>query len=859
MADLAKLKKKAAEFEAAKKLDKAIATYREILDLYDLGEEGEVDVALYNRVGDLLMRQGVTADAVTLYERAVDLYAEGGFFNNAIALCNKVLRTSPGRASVYYKLGKISAAKGFKGDAKQNFLEYADRMQKAGKKDEAFRALKEFAELCPDQDDIRLMLADQLLKADRKDEALEQLSSLHDRFVASGQSAEAEATMERMRAIDPAAVPKTGHKSREAKSADDLIFIDLDAPTPRKSRLSVRMSDLAVPPPPTPPPSAPPRQEPEPAAEPLNVEPLDLEPVNFDSSSADEQGGEPDVGAPGLDGIEATAFDAPIPSADSGALLGLETTSLVPDAADETAPMTVGQFDALDLSEVHEAAAAPRESMGRDLALPGNLPLIDTSTPPHSSAAIPLLDLSEEPGAAEPTPTLDIELPMLDTGYAESGVETQMLDLAPGAAPAPRPSVDDLGFIDLDAPTTETPAPDVDAPAEFGDVDVELVETPPPTVRRTTAMAIPIFASSVEDLRGQVAKEPENWELRRQLAETMLDEGDRDSGLASLEEAMVGFERGGRIHEARSVADEIVRLNPASVRHHQKRVEFAFRDDDRPGLAQAYLDLADALFREGFADKAKAVYQRVLEISPDDVRAMAALEALAASTPSDPLAVDHNATPSAPTAPPSHAGSGSGRRYTGVLDLIVDEPVATPGAKDDGEYVSLGDWLREDEGPKSTRMVVEEKEPSGDENADFQDMLRKFKQGVAANVEEEDHESHYDLGVAYKEMGLLDEAIAEFQKALRGTAKRVRTYEALGQCFLEKGQLPVALTILQRAVHEPGAGDDQLVGVLYLLGYVSEGLKRPAEARGFYERVFAVDIQFRDIGDRLNAVEATLS
>lgn len=236
MADLAKLKKKAAEFEAAKKLDKAIAAYREILDFYDTGEEGEVDVALYNRVGDLLMRQGDTAEAVTLYERAVDLYAEGGFFNNAIALCNKVLRTSPGRASVYYKLGKISAAKGFNGDAKQNFLEYADRMQKAGKKDEAFRALKEFADLCPDQDDIRLMLADQLLKAERKDEALEQLASLYERLVIAGQTAEAEATMERMRAIDPAVKPKKGRKSREAKAADDLIFIDLDAPTPRKPR-----------------------------------------------------------------------------------------------------------------------------------------------------------------------------------------------------------------------------------------------------------------------------------------------------------------------------------------------------------------------------------------------------------------------------------------------------------------------------------------------------------------------------------------------------------------------------------------------------------------------------------------------
>ena len=178
---------------------------------------------------------------------------------------------------------------------------------------------------------------------------------------------------------------------------------------------------------------------------------------------------------------------------------------------------------------------------------------------------------------------------------------------------------------------------------------------------------------------------------------------------------------------------------------------------------------------------------------------------------------------------------------------------------DDDQYISLGDWLREDEAPKNTRMVVDEEEPSGDEQADFDDMLKKFKQGVAENVEDEDYESHYDLGVAYKEMGLLDEAIAEFQKALRATTNRVRTREALGQCFLEKKQLAVAVTILQRAIHEPGVSDERLVGVLYLLGYIHESLGKHAEAKTFYERVFAVDIQFRDVGDRLNAVEKTAS
>ena len=50
-----------------------------------------------------------------------------------------------------------------------------------------------------------------------------------------------------------------------------------------------------------------------------------------------------------------------------------------------------------------------------------------------------------------------------------------------------------------------------------------------------------------------------------------------------------------------------------------------------------------------------------------------------------------------------------------------------------GEY---GAWLRDDHGPTSTRMVVQEQAPSGDEQADFADMLKRFKQGIAENVEE---------------------------------------------------------------------------------------------------------------------------
>jgi tetratricopeptide (TPR) repeat protein len=174
-----------------------------------------------------------------------------------------------------------------------------------------------------------------------------------------------------------------------------------------------------------------------------------------------------------------------------------------------------------------------------------------------------------------------------------------------------------------------------------------------------------------------------------------------------------------------------------------------------------------------------------------------------------------------------------------------------------GSFVDLAEWLDDERRPKSTRMIVEGvKEPPNGEAVGFEEMLERFKQGVAANVDESDFQSHYDLGIAYRQMGLLDEAIGEFQKALRASGDRVRTYEALGQCFVDKQQYQIAVALLGRALADQSQSDDMLIGVLYLLGVSAEALKRWEEARAYYERVFAVDIQFRDVRSRLAAVEA---
>jgi tetratricopeptide (TPR) repeat protein len=148
-------------------------------------------------------------------------------------------------------------------------------------------------------------------------------------------------------------------------------------------------------------------------------------------------------------------------------------------------------------------------------------------------------------------------------------------------------------------------------------------------------------------------------------------------------------------------------------------------------------------------------------------------------------------------------------------------------------------------------MRVEDEEPTGDEQKDFQDMLQQFKRGIDANIDAEDFQAHYDLGVAFKEMGLLDEAIAEFQKALRSPEVRLKTTESLGSAFFEKRQYAIAEAILKRAVESLGATDDEQIGVIYWLGRSQEAQGKVEQAITTFERVLAVDIGFQDAGPRM--------
>ncbi|MBI4420832.1 MAG: tetratricopeptide repeat protein, partial [Gemmatimonadetes bacterium] len=334
----------------------------------------------------------------------------------------------------------------------------------------------------------------------------------------------------------------------------------------------------------------------------------------------------------------------------------------------------------------------------------------------------------------------------------------------------------------------------------------------------------PAGPPDVGTLEVSVADDPDDPARHRALAEALMETGERERGLQELDIAMGQWESKEEWQGAQDLADEILRLDPNSIRHHQKRVEYAFRLGDKPNLINSYLELADAFFRSGAMDRARTVYERVLEHDAGNQRATLALSTLAPA-PAEP------APAKKATAKPAKAAATS------------------------GEFIDLGSFiLDDDDGPKDTRLRVQDEEPTGDEERDFKDMLDQFKKGIEQTVAAEDAQTHYDLGVAFKEMGLLDEGIAEFQKALSGKDMRLRASEALGACFFEKGQPAVAATVLRRAVEQDPGADEGKIGLLYWIGRCEEEQGNMGEALAHYQRVFAVDIRFQDVNERVKSL-----
>ena len=132
--------------------------------------------------------------------------------------------------------------------------------------------------------------------------------------------------------------------------------------------------------------------------------------------------------------------------------------------------------------------------------------------------------------------------------------------------------------------------------------------------------------------------------------------------------------------------------------------------------------------------------------------------------------------------------------------------------------------------------------------------ISAIRRGVDEQLGQDDAESHYSLGIAFKEMGLFDEAIAEFRVASRAPERKVDSLVLQGLCYREKGDTEKAMAVLKTGMGIRGLSRDELLTLKYELALLHEGSGNNDEALTLFKEIAAVNGRFRETAQKLAAL-----
>ncbi len=168
-----------------------------------------------------------------------------------------------------------------------------------------------------------------------------------------------------------------------------------------------------------------------------------------------------------------------------------------------------------------------------------------------------------------------------------------------------------------------------------------------------------------------------------------------------------------------------------------------------------------------------------------------------------------------------------------------------------GDFIDLAGELNEE-------MALEEKTSSADIEPEVQDLLHQFQAGVREQIDVTDYETHYHLGIAYKDLGLYDEAIEELRLAASDAANRVRCAGPLGLTYLAKGEPEQAVEELLKGLAATQNGTEERWGVLYDLATAYEALGDAQKALEALQSIHSESPKFRDIRTRVRDLRGRL-
>lgn len=530
---------------------------------------------------------------------------------------------------------------------------------------------------------------------------------------------------------------------------------------------------------------------------------------------------------------------------------------------------------------------------------------------PSAASEMPMLELEDEPALeAEPPPDLDLDVEVdldldgaidevahseTETGYDfGAGTDDFEIELDEDSITFDEPPVEaptDAGMpgVEVTAPEFES-EPEIAASAECSDGDDDddfEFELDPDELSAAggdaalvepetgAAGAEPTDASGAEAApsKAQIAEEIEEAEFY--IAQEMYDEAEgilnrilaaspkHPSALLRLAEVASARasapasadEVGSAAHDASvtqaNVFESTARFDDEADANTDIEIDVDLDEDleDETEDVEATAATSDASLELGLAEA-----DVELDVDLDMDVDLASDEGGAAPEPeSEPEAIEEpEPTPEvrAEAAPADEVTTP-----TPVDAAEVESGSASPDAEDSFDLrEALADVLNDDEPPAeepaATSGVLSTVEDG------FESIFSDFKRGVTATLDAGDYDTRYDLGIAYREMGLYDDAIGEFRFCLDSEARRFDSLYLMGLCARDLGRFEDAVSHLEQALALPDLPEDRMAGVYFDLSTAEEGVGDVERACGSLRRVIELDPAFPGAADRLASLES---
>jgi tetratricopeptide (TPR) repeat protein len=224
------------------------------------------------------------------------------------------------------------------------------------------------------------------------------------------------------------------------------------------------------------------------------------------------------------------------------------------------------------------------------------------------------------------------------------------------------------------------------------------------------------------------------------------------------------------------------------------------------------------------------------------------------------------AQPSSAPELPIHAEENPGAEAPGIPVAQAEEAAAAADALGSlaGDLASSLEGIDALEPPPpkvGQAPAAAEASLKTDASSSLSGLLDDLAEPASAQTQQEDHETHYNLGVAFREMGLLDEAIGEFQTVVKGAQKGaypphfLQACSLLAVCFMEKNMPAIATKWYTRALEMPDLDEEATMALQYDMGVAYEQAGDAQTALEKYTEVYSQNIDYRDVAEKIRLLQ----